>query len=91
MRKLSVLSVLLIAAIAATPAFGSEIIGRNVSRPTLSIGRHGRALVTYRVRGVTKTLMASRAINARAPSTARPQVKFKLQYGAKGRGVCPAL
>lgn len=79
---------MLIAAVAATPAFGSEIIGRNVSRPTLSIDRHGRAHVTYRVRGVRQTLTASGAINARAPSTTRPQVRFKLRYGAKGTGVC---
>ena len=87
-RSLFVLSLVLIAAVAATPAFGSAIIGHNVSRPTLSIDRHGRAHVTYRYRGATKTLMASGAINARAPSTSRPQVKFKLRYGAKGKGVC---
>jgi hypothetical protein len=87
-RSLLVLPLLLIAAVAEPPAFGSAIIGHDVSRPTLSIDRHGRAHVTYRVRGVKKTLVASRAINARAPSTTRPQVKFKLQYGAKGTGVC---
>ena len=87
-RSLFVLPLLLIAAVAATPAFGSEIIGRDVPRPTLSIDSRGRAHVTYRVRGVTKTLVASGAVNARAPSTNRPQVKFKLQYGARGKGVC---
>jgi hypothetical protein len=85
---LATLSILLVAAVAAGPAFGSAIIGRGVSRPTLSIDRHGRAHVAYRFRGATKTLVASGAINARAPSTSRPQVEFKLQYGAKGAGSC---
>jgi hypothetical protein len=79
---------LLLTGTAATPAFGSAIIGRDVSRPTVTIDSRGRAHVTYRVGGVTKTLVASGAINARAPSTNRPQVRFKLQYGVKGRGVC---
>jgi hypothetical protein len=87
-RSLAALSMLLVAAVTATPAFGSAIIGRDVSRPTLSIDRHGHAHVTYRVHGVRESLTASGAINARAPSTSRPQVKFKLQYGAKGSGVC---
>jgi hypothetical protein len=86
--SLVVLTLLLLATTAATPAFGSAIIGRDVSRPTLAIDSHGRAHVTYRIGGLTKTLVASGAINARAPGTNRPQVRFKLQYGAKGGGVC---
>lgn len=85
--SLVVAGLLLVAAAVATPAFGSAIIGRNVSQPTLSIDSRGRAHVTYRVGGVTKTLAAWGAINARAPS-ARPQVTFELQYGAGGKGVC---
>ena len=87
-RSLVVLSLLLIAAFGAVPAFGSAIIGRNVRGATLSIDRQGRAHVSYRSGGREKYLMAWDAINARAPSTSRPQVKFKLKYGAKGKGVC---
>jgi len=87
-RSLLVLPLLLLAAVTAAPASGSEIIGRDVSRPTLSIDSHGRAHVTYRSRGVTRTLVASAAIDARAPSTSRPQVEFRLRYGVGGKGVC---
>jgi hypothetical protein len=82
------LSLVLIAAFAATPAFGSAIIGRNVTHPTLAIDSQGRAVVTYITGGRKRSLVAWGAINARAPSTARPQVKFKLRYGLKGKGVC---
>jgi hypothetical protein len=87
-RSLVVLTVLLIAAVAAVPAFGSAIVGRNVSRATLSIDRHGRAHVSYRSGGAEKYLVAWGAINARAPSRTRPQVKFRIQFGIRGKGVC---
>lgn len=79
---------LLVAAFAVAPAFGSAIIGRDVTGATLSIDSQGRAHVSYRSGGREKYLVAWGAINARAPSTTRPQVKFKLRYGQKGRGVC---
>src|SRR5215472_3788317 len=41
-RILTALTLFLIAAVAAAPAFGSAIIGRDVTRPTLSIDRQGR-------------------------------------------------
>jgi hypothetical protein len=87
-RSLTVLTLFLIAALTAGPAFGSAIIGRNVSGPTLSIDHHGRAHVSYRAVGQGRYLVAWGAINARAPSTARPQVRFRLQYGLRGKGVC---
>ncbi|HLY85023.1 MAG TPA: hypothetical protein VKO84_00700 [Gaiellaceae bacterium] len=87
-RVLVVSAVLLVAAAASAPAFGSAIIGRNVSRPTLSIDRQGRAHVTYRTGGRTVKLTAWGAINARAPSRTVPQVKFQLRYGLGGNGAC---
>jgi len=87
-RSLIVLSLLLIAALAAAPAFGSAIIGRNVSGATLSIDRHGHAHVSYRSGGLRRYLVASGAINARAPSQSRPQVSFRIRYGVGGRGAC---
>jgi hypothetical protein len=87
-RSLTLLAVLAAAAIAAPFALGSAIIARNVSRPTLTIDRHGRAHVTYRRGGRTQSLVAWGAINARAPSRSRPQVKFQIRYGVGGRGVC---
>ena len=87
-RGLLLSALLLIAAFAAGPAFGSAIIGRDVSHATLAIDRHGHAHVTFRVGGRTKVLTASDAINARAPSRSVPQVKFKIRYGQRGNGVC---
>jgi hypothetical protein len=81
-------ALLLVPAFAAAPAFGSAIIGRNVSRATLTIDRQGRAHVSYRTGGRTHVVLAWGAINARTPSKSVPQVKFRLQYGGKGKGVC---
>jgi hypothetical protein len=78
----------LAAAVAASPALGSAIIGRNVARPTLTIDRGGRAHIGYRVGGRWEKLVAWGAINARAPSRSLPQVKFRLRYGEGGHGVC---
>ncbi len=87
-RTLFLLSVLLVAAAAAPAAFGSAIIGRDVSHPTLTIDQQGRAHVTYVSGGGKKVLTAWDAINALPPSTARAQVKFKLRYGQGGTGTC---
>jgi hypothetical protein len=82
------LALLPVAALGAAPAFGSAIIGRNVSRATLAVDRSGRAHVSYRSGGRTRVLVASGAIDARAPSATRPQVRFRLRYGVGGGGVC---
>jgi hypothetical protein len=87
-RSLFFLSLLLAAAFAVQPAFGSAIIGRNVSRPTLAIDRQGRAHVSYYTGGRKTVLVASGAINARIPSRSVPQVRFNIHYGVGGKGVC---
>jgi hypothetical protein len=87
-RSLVLLPLLLIAACSATPAFGSAIIGRNATRPTLSIDRQGRAHVSYYLGGRRVTLAAWGAINARTPSRTVSQVTFQIRYGEGGRGVC---
>jgi hypothetical protein len=87
-RSLAVLTLLLVAALAAAPALGSAIIGHDVSRATLSIDDQGQAHVSYRSGGRERYVTAWGAINALAPSTQRAQVKFKFHYGLKGTGVC---
>jgi hypothetical protein len=87
-RAVGGLALLLAAAFAVTPAFGSAIIGRNVSRPTLEIDRQGHAHITYRIGARTVNLTAWGAINARTPNPKVPQVKFQLRYGQAGTGVC---
>ena len=85
---LVLLALLLLAAVAAVPAFGSAIITRNASRATLSIDRRGHAHVSYFIGGRRRVVQAWGAINARTPSRGRPQVRFRLRYGAGGKGVC---
>jgi hypothetical protein len=87
-RGVILMTVLLGAAFTVAPAFASEIIGRNVSRPTLRIDRDGRAHVSYHRGGRRVTLAAWGATNARKPNRHVPQVKFRLRYGQGGRGVC---
>jgi hypothetical protein len=87
-RSVVLLALLSIAALAPPAALGSEIIGRDVSRPTLAIDHRGHAHVSYISGGRRTVLVASGAINARAPSTSRPQVKFRIRYGEGGSGVC---
>lgn len=69
-------------------AFGSAIITRDVTRPTLKVDGKGHAYVTYYQAGRKKTVMAWGAINARKPSSQVPQVEFKIRYGQSGKGVC---
>jgi hypothetical protein len=88
LRSLIALTLLLAAAVTAAPAFGSAIIGRNASGATLSIDHQGHAHVSYRSGGLRRYLVASEAINARAPSQSRPQVAFRIRYGVRGAGVC---
>jgi hypothetical protein len=80
--------VLFVAAFAAAPALGSAIIARNVTQPTLAIDAQGRAHVSYYSGGRKEMLVASGAINARAPSRSVPQVTFRIQNGVGGIGVC---
>lgn len=86
--SLTVLAAVLIASFAASPASASAIIGRDVTRPTLTIDGQQRAHVSYYVGGRRVTLAAWGAINARTPNRRLPQVKFQIRYGQGGRGVC---
>jgi hypothetical protein len=87
-RSLTVLTLILAAALAPAPAFGSAIIGRNVAGATLSIDRQGRAHVSYRSGGRERSVVAWGAIDARVPSTHTAQVEFRFHYGLRGGGVC---
>src|SRR4051794_41426644 len=87
-RSLTFLTSILVAALVPATAFGSAIIGRDVSGATLSIDRQGRAHVSYRSGGRERYVVAWGATNARAPSTYRPQVEFRLHYGLRGGGAC---
>src|SRR3954449_9813772 len=85
-RTLTVLTMLLMAALAAAPAFGSAIIGRDVTGASLSIDHQGRGHVSYRSGGRDWYVVAWGAIDARAPSTGQAQVKSRPHYGLRGNG-----
>ena len=62
-------------------ALGSELIDRNASNIQLRVSGNGKqALVLYRVRGRQHHVLAWGAKNAIAPTRARKQVSFRLDY-----------
>jgi hypothetical protein len=78
-RALFVLTVLA-AAIVAPTASSSQLIDRNAQDIKLAVNTKGEALLTYRAHGQTRHVLAWGATNAVAPSRARAQVKFGLDY-----------
>ena len=80
--KLTCASVLAVlgAACLAPDAAASQLIGRNGTHVKLEVNRAGRAMLTYRVDGRVRHVLAWGAVNARNPATARRQVAFKVDY-----------
>jgi hypothetical protein len=81
MRRLIVFSLVLglVAALAST-ASASQLIDRNATSVKLAVNATGEALITYRAGGAVKHVLAWDAVNAIAPTRARAQVAFKLDY-----------
>lgn len=70
-------------------AGASELIGRNASGVRLQADAHGRALVTFRSEGQSRTVVAWGAVDARVPSRSKPQVAFQLRLrGGIGPNTC---
>jgi hypothetical protein len=67
----------------AGEATASELLDRNASYASLSVNGGGQALVSWRAEGRTRQVIASGAINARAPRQGVAQVSFSLRYGRK--------
>ena len=80
MRRVSILVVVLLAACFAATANASQLIDRDASNVKLAINSKGEALITYTSGGAVKHVLAWGAVNAVAPTRARPQVEFKLDY-----------
>jgi hypothetical protein len=75
------LLVLVVVAIAAPGSAGaSELIDRNATGVELAVARDGQALLSYNARGKRWNVLAWGAINAIQPTTARAQVKLRLDY-----------
>ncbi len=61
-------------------ASASEVIERNASDVELKVDKSGQALLSYDSRGKRWNVLVWGAVNAIQPTTARPQVEFKLDY-----------
>ena len=68
---------------AAGPARASEIIDRNAQSVRLGVDASGHAMVTYKVRGRVMHVRAWGAIDARQPTTSRPQVRLRKDYSGR--------
>ncbi|MGI9112845.1 MAG: hypothetical protein ACR2GT_11745 [Gaiellaceae bacterium] len=77
--RLAALSALA-AAVFASTASASELIDRNAANVKLQVAGNGQALLSYEARGKRWNVLAWGAENAIAPTTARPQVSFELDY-----------
>jgi hypothetical protein len=80
MRRLA-LTVALLGALALPGVAGaSELIARDATDITLRVNARGQALVGYRAKGRTWSVLVWGAINARHPAPDRAQVEFKIDY-----------
>lgn len=85
------LAAALLATLLAPPAGNaSELIDRNASAVKLEVDGSGRALVTYRAAGKLRRVLVWGAVNAIAPTTARRQISFTLDYSG-GKSVLSRL
>jgi hypothetical protein len=81
MRRLAVIVALGSSLLLVTgPATASQLIDRNAGKVRLAVNRKGEALLTYYARGVLRHTLAWGAVDARQPSSGRPQVKFRKDY-----------
>jgi len=80
MRHRWIVLALLLAAAAPASAQASQLIDRNATEVRLEVSRAGQALLTYRVQGATRHVLAWNGLNATAPASGRRQVAFKLDY-----------
>ena len=80
MRRLSFLIAVVVAAVWASAASASELIDRDAAGVQLAVNAKGEALLTYNAAGKLKHVLAGGAVNAIAPTSARPQIEFKLDY-----------
>jgi hypothetical protein len=71
---------LALAAAAPAGAHASQLIDRNATGVRLEVSRAGQALLTYRVHGTTRHVLAGNGLNAVAPGSGRRQVAFRLDY-----------
>jgi hypothetical protein len=83
MKAAVAVSAALVALAAAGAGQCSEIIDRNAQNVRLAVNDTGQALVTYRSGGRVMHVRVWGAMDARQPSTSRPQVAFRKDYSGR--------
>jgi hypothetical protein len=79
-QGLLVLTLALLVSAFASTANASDLIDRNAHGVTLAVNSKGEALISYTAAGKPRHVLAWGALNAIAPTRARPQVSFRLDY-----------
>ena len=69
-----------LAAALAPAASASQLIDRNATGVTLQLNSAGEALLTYRVQGRVRHVLAWGALNALPPRAGVTQTKLRLDY-----------
>lgn len=69
----------------APPAGASQLIARDATQVKLRVNASGKALLTYRVAGRTRQVLAWGAVNAIHPTQKRAQVAFRVDYSGGWR------
>lgn len=80
MRRLFVALAVLAALVVPAGAGASQLIDRDATGVTLQVNAKGEALLGYRAHGKARHVLAWGAVNALAPTKARAQVAFRLDY-----------
>jgi hypothetical protein len=80
MKRLAILTVLVVACVVVSSASASEIVTRNASGISLKVDKAGHALVTYRQGGQVKRALFWGAVNANPPTRGGKQVAFKRDF-----------
>lgn len=80
MRRLFVALAVLAALVVPAGAGASQLIDRDATGVTLQVNAKGEALLGYRAHGKARHVLAWGAVNALAPTKARDQVAFRLDY-----------
>jgi hypothetical protein len=86
MARVLVAAAAFAALVLAGPAAASQLIDRNASHVRLAVNPRGEALLTYSARGGVQHVLTWGAVDARHPSSGKPQVRFRKDYsGGWGR------
>ena len=80
LRMLVAAGALAVAGVLVQGAGASQLVDRNARDVSLAVNARGEALITYRDSGGVHHVLAWGAVNAIAPTRARTQVAFRLDY-----------